>query len=95
MAYCRVDKKCFKGKKPRPTIIDFFSPGGINNKEFRSLKKAIKESANFVIHGYKVACKQTISDELWLVDFARVLISIPAYLAILLSHPYNSPGCTL
>lgn len=52
-----------------------FSKGGDPVKEASSLEKVIKDSANFVLHGDKVACRYNIPEDLWLVDIDKGHIS--------------------
>ncbi|HIJ90989.1 MAG: PAS domain-containing protein [Desulfobulbaceae bacterium] len=52
-----------------------FSKGGEPVKETSSLQEIIRDSANFVLHGEKVACKFEFSDDLRLVDIDKGQIS--------------------
>ncbi|MEN8134828.1 MAG: ATP-binding protein [Thermodesulfobacteriota bacterium] len=52
-----------------------FSKGGDPVKEASSLESIIKDSANFVLHGDKVACRYDIPEDLWLVDIDKGQIS--------------------
>ncbi len=52
-----------------------FARGGDPVKEVSSLETVIKDSANFVLHGDKVACHFTIPDDLWLVEIDKGQIS--------------------
>lgn len=52
-----------------------FAKGGEPVKETASLESVIKDSANFVLHGDKVACRFEIPEDLWLVDIDRGQIS--------------------
>ena len=52
-----------------------FSKGGEPVRKASSLQEVIQDSANFVLHGEKVACKYEISDDLWLVDIDKGQIS--------------------
>jgi len=52
-----------------------FAKGGEPVKEMTSLENVIKDSANFVLHGDKVACRYDIPDDLWLVDIDKGKIS--------------------
>ncbi|MCF6246666.1 MAG: PAS domain S-box protein [Desulfobacula sp.] len=48
-----------------------FAKGGEPVKEVSSLKNVIKDSASFVLHGDKVACRYDIPEDLWLVDIDK------------------------
>lgn len=48
-----------------------FAKGGEPVKETFSLENVIKDSANFVLHGDKVACRFDFSTDLWLVDIDK------------------------
>jgi len=48
-----------------------FAKGGEPVKEASSLENIIKDSANFVLHGNKVACHYNIPEDLWLVDIDK------------------------
>jgi len=48
-----------------------FAKGGEPIKETSSLDDVIKDSANFVLHGDKVACRYGIPEDLWLVDIDK------------------------
>jgi nitrogen-specific signal transduction histidine kinase/CheY-like chemotaxis protein len=48
-----------------------FARGGDPVKEASSLENVIKDSANFVLHGDKVACRYDIPEGLWLVDIDK------------------------
>ena len=52
-----------------------FAKGGEPVKESSSLESVIKDSANFVLHGDKVACRYDIPENLWLVDIDKGQIS--------------------
>jgi len=52
-----------------------FARGGEPVKEASSLESIIKDSANFVLHGDKVACRFDIPADLWLVDIDKGQIS--------------------
>jgi PAS domain S-box-containing protein len=52
-----------------------FAKGGEPIKEVASLENVIKDSANFVLHGDKVACQYIIPDDLWLVDIDKGQVS--------------------
>lgn len=52
-----------------------FAKGGDPVKELSSLENVIKDSANFVLHGDKVACRFTFSEDLWLVHIDKGQIS--------------------
>jgi len=52
-----------------------FSKGGDPVKETSSLEGVIRDSADFVLHGHKVACRYKIPEDLWLVDIDRGQIS--------------------
>ncbi len=52
-----------------------FAKGGEPVKATSSLKNVIKDSANFVLHGDKVACQYRIPADLWLVDIDTGQIS--------------------
>jgi PAS domain S-box-containing protein len=52
-----------------------FSKGGDPVKQTASLDKVIQDSANFVLHGDKVACQYNIPEDLWLVDVDKGQIS--------------------
>ena len=52
-----------------------FAKGGEPVKETSSLGSVIKDSANFVLHGDKVACRFEIPEDLWLVDIDKGQIS--------------------
>ncbi len=48
-----------------------FAKGGEPVREVSSLENVIRDSANFVLHGDKVACDYDIPDDLWLVDIDK------------------------
>ncbi len=48
-----------------------FAKGGEPVKEAASLESVIKDSANFILHGEKVACRYEIPEGLWLVDIDK------------------------
>lgn len=52
-----------------------FAKGGEPVKEASSLESVIKDSANFVLHGDKVACRFDIPEDLWIVDIDKGQIS--------------------
>lgn len=52
-----------------------FAKGGAPVKEAFSLEGVIKESASFVVHGEKVACRYDIPEDLWLADLDKGQIS--------------------
>lgn len=52
-----------------------FAKGGEPVKATSSLKNVIRDSANFVLHGDKVACRYKIPADLWLVDIDTGQIS--------------------
>jgi PAS domain S-box-containing protein len=52
-----------------------FAKGGEPLKEISSLENVIKDSANFVLHGDKVASQFNIPEDLWLVDIDKGQIS--------------------
>jgi len=52
-----------------------FSRSGDPVKETATLDSIIKDSANFVMHGDKVACQYNIPEDLWLVDIDKGQIS--------------------
>lgn len=52
-----------------------FSKGGDPIKETAALDTVVKDSANFVLHGDKVACQYNISEDIWLVDIDKGQIS--------------------
>ncbi len=52
-----------------------FAKGGDPVKETSSLENIIRDSADFVLHGDKVACRYTFPEDLWLVDIDKGQIS--------------------
>ncbi|MFZ1954084.1 MAG: ATP-binding protein [Desulfobacterales bacterium] len=52
-----------------------FAKGGEPIKEAASLVDVVKDSANFVLRGAKVACRYFFPDDLWLVDIDKGQIS--------------------
>lgn len=52
-----------------------FSKGGAPVKETASLQEIIQDSANFVLHGEKVACEYDFANDLYLVDVDKGQIS--------------------
>ena len=52
-----------------------FANGGEPVKEASSLEKVIKDSADFILHGGKVACRYNIPSNLWLTDIDTGQIS--------------------
>ncbi|MFC1523906.1 PAS domain S-box protein [Thermodesulfobacteriota bacterium] len=52
-----------------------FAKGGEPVKETSSLPGVIKDSASFVLHGDRVACRYNIPEDLWLVDIDKGQIS--------------------
>ncbi len=69
-----VEKASLRAKNLTQQLLTF-SKGGAPVREISSLKSIIKESADFVLHGDKVACKYNIPDDLYLVDIDKGLIS--------------------
>ncbi len=52
-----------------------FARGGEPVKEVSSLESVTKDSANFILHGGKVACRFDVPEDLWLVDIDKGQIS--------------------
>jgi len=52
-----------------------FAKGGEPVRKTSSLESVIKDSANFVLHGDKVACHHSIPEDLWLVDIDKGQVS--------------------
>ncbi|HWR59770.1 MAG TPA: ATP-binding protein [Thermodesulfovibrionales bacterium] len=52
-----------------------FAKGGEPVRELASLESVIRDSAGFVLHGYRVVCKFSIPKDLWLVDIDKGQIS--------------------
>ncbi|MBU0961852.1 MAG: PAS domain S-box protein, partial [Proteobacteria bacterium] len=52
-----------------------FAKGGEPIKEAASLAEVVKDSADFVLRGDKVACRYVFPDDLWLVDIDKGQIS--------------------
>lgn len=70
-----------------------FSKGGDPVTETSSLENVIKESANFVLHGDRVACRYNIPEDLWLVDIDKGQISrVVQNLVINASHAMPEGG---
>ncbi len=69
-----AEKASLRAKELTKQLLTF-SKGGEPVKETASLETVIKESANFVLHGGKVACRFEPPDDLWLVDIDKGQIS--------------------
>lgn len=69
-----AEKASIRAKELTQQLLTF-SKGGDPVKETSSLESVIKESANFVLSGDKVACSYKIPDDLWLVDIDKGQIS--------------------
>jgi len=69
-----AEKASIRAKKLTQQLLTF-AKGGEPIKELASLDNVIKDSANFVLHGDKVACQFHIPDDLWLVDIDKGQIS--------------------
>ncbi len=69
-----AEKASLRAKNLTQQLLTF-SQGGAPVREISSLECVIKESADFILHGDKVACKYNIPDDLWLVDIDKGLIS--------------------
>ncbi|MBU0945216.1 MAG: PAS domain-containing protein [Proteobacteria bacterium] len=52
-----------------------FAKGGEPIKEISSLTEVVKDSADFILRGDKVACRYLFSPDLWLVDIDKSQIS--------------------
>ncbi len=52
-----------------------FAKGGEPVKETASLAEVVRESADFMLRGNKVACRYSFADDLWLVDIDKGQIS--------------------
>jgi len=65
-----AEKATLRAKNLTQQLLTF-SKGGIPVKETASLETVIKESANFVLHGEKVACEYNIPKDLWFVDIDK------------------------
>ncbi|MBU1058475.1 MAG: ABC transporter substrate-binding protein [Proteobacteria bacterium] len=69
-----AEKASLRAKKLTQQLLTF-AKGGEPVKETASLESVIKESANFVLRGDKVACKFSFPDDLWLVDVDKGQLS--------------------
>jgi PAS domain S-box-containing protein len=69
-----AEKACLRAKDMTQQLLTF-SKGGDPVKEVSSLDGVIRDSANFIIHGHKVACSYVIPEDLWLVDIDKGQIS--------------------
>ena len=67
-------KAAFRARDLTQQLLTF-AKGGEPVKEAASLADVIKDSANFVLHGDKVACHYIFPDNLWLVDIDKGQIS--------------------
>lgn len=65
-----AEKASFRAKDLTQQLLTF-AKGGEPVKEVSSLNNVIKDSANFVLHGDKVACRFDIPADLWLVDIDK------------------------
>lgn len=65
-----VEKASLRAKDLTQQLLTF-AKGGDPVMEASSLEDVITDSAEFVLHGGKVACSYTIPDDLWLVDIDR------------------------
>ncbi len=52
-----------------------FAKGGEPVKEVSSLESVIKDSADFILYGEKVACRYDFQEDLWMVDIDKGQIS--------------------
>jgi PAS domain S-box-containing protein len=68
-----------------------FAKGGEPVKETASLADVIMESANFILHGDKVACRYDFPPSLWLVDIDKGQIS-QVVQNIILNASQSMPG---
>jgi PAS domain S-box-containing protein len=69
-----AEKACIRAKDLTQQLLTF-AKGGEPVKETSSLVGVIKDSANFVLHGDKVACRFHVLEDLWLVEIDKGQIS--------------------
>ena len=69
-----VEKACRRAKGITQQLLTF-AKGGEPIKETSSIREVIIDSADFVLHGGKVACRYQLPDDLWLVDIDRGQVS--------------------
>lgn len=65
-----AEKASLRAKELTQQLLTF-AKGGEPVKETASLESVIKDSADFVLHGDKVACSYNIPEDLWLVDIDK------------------------
>jgi PAS domain S-box-containing protein len=65
-----AEKGSFRARDLTQQLLTF-AKGGEPIKEVSSFESVIKDSANFVLHGDKVACRYDIPKDLWLVDIDK------------------------
>ena len=65
-----AEKASLRAKELTQQLLTF-SKGGEPVKEVASLDDIIRDSADFILLGDKVACKYDIPDDLWLVDIDK------------------------
>ncbi|WP_163336399.1 ATP-binding protein [Desulfopila sp. IMCC35008] len=69
-----AEKASVRAKELTQELLTF-AKGGAPVKKVSSLENVIRDSANFVLHGVKVACRFDIPDDLWLVNIDAGQIS--------------------
>ena len=62
-----AEKATLRAEKLTNQLLTF-SKGGDPVRETAAISQLIRESAEFILHGSKVACNFTIPDDLWMVD---------------------------
>jgi two-component system cell cycle sensor histidine kinase/response regulator CckA len=69
-----AEKASLRAKELTQQLLTF-AKGGDPVKEASSLESIIKDSANFILRGDKVACQYDIPEDLWMVDVDKGQIS--------------------
>ena len=66
----QVEKATERAKRLTQQLLTF-SKGGEPVKETASIREVIIDSAEFILHGSKIACNYQIADDLWLVEIDK------------------------
>ena len=85
-----AEKASFRARDLTQQLLTF-AKGGEPIKEAASLADVIKDSADFVLRGDKVACRYLFPDDLWLVDIDKGQIS-QVVQNIILNASHAMPG---
>ncbi|MFC1513241.1 PAS domain S-box protein [Thermodesulfobacteriota bacterium] len=66
----QVEKATQRAKRLTQQLLTF-AKGGEPVKETASIQEIIIDSADFILHGSKIACNYQMDDDLWLVDIDK------------------------